>query len=154
VILFVMGMNMIIKAAERESRGPKTNTGIRLPSNRGFMDDMTVTTETHIQARWVLAALNETATWARMRFKPGKSRSLVVRKGKVTSQFKLCIQGEEIPSLEDKPIKCLGKWFDSSLRDTHCQDMLKQQVAEGLQKIDKSELPGNHGSFNTVSCQE
>ncbi|XP_052237971.1 uncharacterized protein LOC127849292 [Dreissena polymorpha] len=136
VILFVMGMNMIIKAAERESRGPKTNTGIRLPSNRGFMDDMTVTTETHIQAIWILTALDETATWARMRFKPGKSRSLVVsRKGKVTSQFKLCIQGEEIPSLEDKPIKCLGKWFDSSLRDTHCQDMLKQQVAEGLQRL-------------------
>ncbi|XP_052224110.1 uncharacterized protein LOC127839765 [Dreissena polymorpha] len=142
VIPFVMDMNMIIKAAERESTGPKTNTEIRLPSSRGFMDDMTVTTETDIQARWVLAALDEMATWARMRFKPGKSRSLVVRKGKVTIKFKLCIQGEEIPSLEDKPIKCLGKWFDSSLKDTHYPNMLRQQVAEVLQRIEKSELPG------------
>ena len=142
VILFVMGMNMIIKTAERESRGPKTNTGIRLPSNRGFMDDMTVTTESHIQARWILKSLEETTTWARMRFKPTKSRSLVVKKGKVTSRFKLCIQNEEIPSLEDNPIKCLGKWFDSTLKDTGRQSMVRQQAEEGLRRIDKSELPG------------
>ena len=92
VILFIMGMNLIIKAAERETRGPKTSTGIRLPSNRGFMDDMTITTETHIQARWMLKALEETVTWARMKFKAAKSRCLVVRQGKAISKFKLCIQ--------------------------------------------------------------
>ena len=125
VILFVMGMNMILKAAERETRGPKTNAGIRLPANRGFMNDLTITTETHIQARWILKALDETVTWARMVFKPRKSRCLVLRKGKVTSQFKLLIQGEEIPTLVDNPIKCLGKWFDSSLSDKSSQGRLR-----------------------------
>ena len=43
VILFIMGMNLIIKAAERETRGPETNTGIRLPPNRGYILCATVT---------------------------------------------------------------------------------------------------------------
>ncbi|XP_060603812.1 uncharacterized protein LOC132756698 [Ruditapes philippinarum] len=147
VILFVMGMNMIIRAAERESRGPQTNAGIRLPSNRGFMDDMTITTETHIHARWILHALDETVSWARMLFKPRKSRCLVVRKGKVTDRFKLTIQKEEIPSLVNNPVKCLGKWFDSTLKDTKSQGRLKQQVEEGLKRIDKSELPGKYKAW-------
>ena len=46
VILFVMGMNMIIKAGERETRGPKTSSNIRQPPNRGFMDDLIITTDT------------------------------------------------------------------------------------------------------------
>jgi len=142
VILFVMGMNLIIKAASRESRGPKTNTGIRLPSNRGFMDDMTVTTETHIQARWILQALGETVRWARMAFKPRKSRYLIVKKGKVTEKFKMTIQDEDIPSVISNPIKCLGKWFDSTLTDKNSQARLKQQVEEGLRRIDKAGLPG------------
>ena len=81
------------------------------------MDDMTVTTETHIQARWILRALEETATWARMTFKPRNSRCLIVKNGKVVDKFKLEIQGEEIPSVVNNPIKCLGKWFDSTLSD-------------------------------------
>ncbi|XP_060589724.1 uncharacterized protein LOC132744948 [Ruditapes philippinarum] len=147
VILFVMGMNMIIRAAERESRGPQTNAGIRLPPNRGFMDDMTITTETHIQTRWILHALDETVSWAWMLFKPRKSRCLVVRKGKVTDRFKLTIQKEEIPSLVNNPVKCLGKWFDSTLKDTKSQGRLKQHVEEGLKRIDKSELPGKYKAW-------
>jgi len=142
VILFIMGMNMIIKTAERESRGPKTNSGIHLPSNRGFMDDMTITTETHIQTRWILKALDETVTWARMRFKPAKSRCLVVRNGKVTNKYRLYIQNEEIPALTNNPVKCLGKWFDTSLSDKNSQAMLTQQADEGLRRIDKSGLTG------------
>ncbi|XP_053395805.1 uncharacterized protein LOC123525604 [Mercenaria mercenaria] len=141
VVLFVMGMNMIIKAAERESRGPKTSSGIRLPSNRGFIVDMTVTTETHMQAMWILRALDETATWAQMTFKPKKSRCLAIKKGKVTDRFKLEIQGEEIPFLVNNPIKCLVKWFDSTLAKMGNQERLRKQVQDGLQKISKTELP-------------
>ncbi|XP_045174487.2 uncharacterized protein LOC123535800 [Mercenaria mercenaria] len=142
VILFVMGMNMILKAAERETRGPKTSSGIRLPSNRGFMDDMTVTTESHIQTRWILKVLDKTITWARIQFKPAKSRCLIVKKGKVMNKFKLFIQDEEIPALANNPIKCLGKWFDSSMTDKDSKNRLHQQVHDGLRRIDKCELQG------------
>ena len=81
VVLFVMGMHLIINAAKRETRGPKTASGIHLPSNRGFMDDLTISTTTHVQAGWVLTTLDDTVNWARMKFKPNKSRSLVIKKG-------------------------------------------------------------------------
>jgi hypothetical protein len=33
------------------------------------MDDLTLTTTTHAQARWMLTALSDVASWARMKFK-------------------------------------------------------------------------------------
>ena len=123
-----MGMNLIINAAKRETRGPKTASGIHLPSSRGFMDDLTITTTTHVQARWILTALEDTVTWARMKFKPKKSRSLIIKKGKVTKRFTLQVQGEDIPSIIDSPVKCLGKWYDASLKDTNNISRVKNQL--------------------------
>jgi len=50
------GLNMLIKAAKR---GTQANTEICLPSNRRFIDDITVTTETNIQVRWIIMASNK-----------------------------------------------------------------------------------------------
>ena len=58
-ILFIVSMNIIMEASEREPRGPKTDSGIYLPSTRGFMDYLTVTTSSHIQAKWIQLALEE-----------------------------------------------------------------------------------------------
>ena len=52
-----------------------------------------------------------------MRFKPGKSRSLVLQKGKIKSTARFTIAGEFIPTVTEKPVKSLGKWFDSSTKD-------------------------------------
>ena len=43
VIGFVLGMNLVLMAAEEETRGTKTESRIRMPSSRDFMDDITVT---------------------------------------------------------------------------------------------------------------
>ena len=137
-----MGMNQIINAAKRETRGPKTASGIRLPSNRGFMDDLTISTTTHVQARWVLTALDDTVNWTRMKFKPNKSRSLVTKKVKVTKKFNLQVQREDIPCIMDRPIKFLGKWYDVSLKDTNNIIRTKNQLQDGLKLIDQTELPG------------
>ena len=137
-----MGMNLLINAASRETRGPKTESGIYLPSSRGFMDDLTLTSVTHVQARWMLTALTDVATWARMKFKATKSRSLIIKNGKPTDRFILRVQNEEIPSITTSPIKCLGKWFDASLQDGDNVKKLETQVKDGLLKIDRSNLPG------------
>ncbi|XP_068595260.1 retrovirus-related Pol polyprotein from type-1 retrotransposable element R2 [Brachionichthys hirsutus] len=142
-ILFVMGMNLLITAAGKESRGPTMMSGIRQPSMRGFMDDLTITTAaTHVEARWILNALDDVATWARMKFKPKKSRSMVIRNGKVAIKYRLEVQGEVIPSIKDNPIKCLGKWYDSSLNDRSSVSMSEKQAADWLERIDRSGLPG------------
>ncbi|KAI8501656.1 hypothetical protein Bbelb_209270 [Branchiostoma belcheri] len=141
-ILFIMGMNLLIDAAATKAKGPRMNSGSRQPPIRGFMDDITLTTVTHVEARWMLAELDYMATWARMRFKPKKSRCMIIKKGKVTSRFKLEVQGEPIPSIVGNPIKCLGRWFDDSLTDRHNVDSTVQQTEEWLRRIEKSGLPG------------
>ena len=70
------------------------------------MDDLTISTTTHVQARWVITALDDPFNWARLKFKPNKSRSLVNKKGKVSKRFNLQVQEEDIPSIMDRPIKC------------------------------------------------
>lgn len=130
-ILFTMGMNLIITAASTKSRGPRTAAGSQQPAIRAFMDDLTVITPTHVQARWVLAELDRMATWAKMIFKPKKSRCLVIQKGKTTERFKLFVQGEVIPNIQGNPIKCLGKWYDDSLTGKTASPPPKNKLENG-----------------------
>ena len=72
-----------------------------------------------------------------MKFKPAKSRCLVIKKGKVTQRFNLKIQGEQIPSIVNNPIKCLGKWYDDTLKDVNNSRRLERDTTQKLVNIDK-----------------
>lgn len=111
VIIFAAAMNLVVKSAERLSRGPVMMSGTQQPPTGAFMDDMTVTAKTPVEGRWMLEDLERLVAWARMRFKPQKSRSLVLKKGKVQSSFKFRVAGQVIPTVSEQPIKSLGKWF-------------------------------------------
>ena len=47
------------------TRDERTKDGIRdlSPSSREFINNLTLTTATHVQARWMLAALTDVASW-------------------------------------------------------------------------------------------
>lgn len=77
-----------------------------------------------------------------MTFKPRKSRSMIIRKRKITDKYDLLIQGEIIPSIKDNPIKCLGKWYNESLKDKNNVHSTEKQVEGWLKNIEKSGLPG------------
>ncbi|XP_060584572.1 uncharacterized protein LOC132740645 [Ruditapes philippinarum] len=77
-----------------------------------------------------------------MKFKPRKSRYLVLRKGKILPHVDLKIQGEDIPRIIDNPIKCLGKWFDATLKDKEAINQLQVSLSQNLKTIDKTGLPG------------
>lgn len=81
VILFTLAMNMVVKAAEVECRGPLSKSGVRQPPIRAYMDDLTITTTSVPGSRWILQGLEKLITWARMNFKPSKSRSMVLKEG-------------------------------------------------------------------------
>ncbi|KAJ3592260.1 hypothetical protein NHX12_007388 [Muraenolepis orangiensis] len=136
VTLFSLAMNMLTKSAEPECRGPRTNSGQRQPP-RAFMDDLTVMTES-VPGCWsILKGLEELVEWARMRFKPAKSRSMVLRKGKVVDKFRFYIADTAIPSISEKPVKSLGKVFDTTSIQSTCSEL------DGwLKSVDKSGLPG------------
>ena len=142
VLLFSLAMNMIVKSAEVECRGPMSRSGTRQPPIRAFMDDLTVTATSVPGCRWLLQGLERLISWARMSFKPAKSRSLVLKKGRVADQFCFAIGGTPIPMVIEKPTKSLGKIFNSSLRDTDALQQTKSNLTSWLTAIDKSGLPG------------
>jgi hypothetical protein len=101
------------------------------------------TTEKHIQARWILQALEHAAKWAKMSFEPRKSRYLIVDNGGTTKHFRLRIHGKEIPSVTGCPFKCLGKRFDVTLYERKKVARFVQQLNERTRNIDRTNLPGN-----------
>ena len=70
VSLFTLAMNLLVKSAETECRGPVTNSGTRQPPIRAFIDDLTVTANSVHGCRWLLRGIDRLISWARMSFKP------------------------------------------------------------------------------------
>ena len=81
-------------------------------------------------------------TWAWMCFKPAKSRSLVLKRGKVTDKFRFSLDGTQIPSVTEKPIKKLGKTFDCPLKDAASIKATNRELEAWLTAVGKSGLPG------------
>ena len=75
-----------------------------------------------------------------MRFKPIKSRILVIKKGKL----KKVVYKTFKPTIQEKPIKCLGKWFNENMCDTESIPEMRQQTKEWFDSVDKSGLPGSY----------
>ena len=77
-----------------------------------------------------------------MKFKPSKSRSLVLFEGKVCNEYRFKINNEWIPTLSEKPIKGLGKWFRDTLNDRISNADTLNQLQQWLQDTEKCGLPG------------
>ncbi len=51
--------------------------------------------------------------------------------------------GEEpIPTVAEKPVKSLGRWYHATLKDSEQVDQLRQDTMCGLESINKTMLPG------------
>ena len=137
----LLAMNILMKATEVECRGPTTRSGLRHPPICSDMDDMTIMTTSVIRARWLLKGIEKIITWARMSFNATKSKSLVLKRGKLSNdRFKL--SGEHIPTIKDKPAKSLGKHFDHTLKDAVAIQETRNRLERWLNKIDRSGLSG------------
>jgi len=111
------------------------------------MDDMTVTTMSVIEGRWMLEDLEGLFMWAHMTFKPAKCRSLVLKRGKVQDGVRFKIGGKVIPTVAEQPVKSLGKWFDSTLGDRASVKETVKQAEVWMKGIDKSGLPGKYKAW-------
>lgn len=67
-----------------------------------------------------------------MSFKPAKSRSLVLRRGKVAYKFRFTMGGTMIPTVTERPVKSLGKIFDNSLKDAAALQQTKSHLSSWL----------------------
>ncbi|KAK7886737.1 hypothetical protein WMY93_026358 [Mugilogobius chulae] len=140
-LAFTMAMEIIIRASRWVVGGVRTSEGLRLPPIRAYMDDLTTLTSTKACTRRLLAKLQENIKWAQMEIKPSKSRSVSIVKGKL-DQCRFYIGEDPIPTVTERPVKSLGRWYDASLKDSVQIDQIKEDTNNGLKTIDKTLLPG------------
>ena len=79
-----------------------------------------------------------------MEFKAGKSRSLIILKGYLQKKQTLTLGSQRIPTITEKPIKCLGKYYDYSLRDCNQIKDVSVKLKDWLRLIEDSNLPGRY----------
>ena len=97
--------------------------------------------------------LEELMVWGRMKFQTNKSRSLVLKSGKlIFFYYMLC--GEEIPTIQEQPVKSLCHWYTEELRDTTKVQETSRQVNEGLESIKKMWLAWEAEACSMVLCHE
>ena len=106
------------------------------------MDDLTVTTTSVMGSRWILRSLEKLIVWARTKFKPAKSRSFVMKKGRTVDKLRFSIAGTMIPTLSECPVKSQGKIFHTTLRDNNAVRTAVGDLELCLIRVDKSSQPG------------
>ena len=117
-ILFAMAMEVIVRSARAQGRGVELAPNQVLPPICAFMDDLTLLNPSTNEADKVLVKLEELMQWARMKFKPRKSRSLVLKRGKLDSSYHFYLSEEPIPTVSEQPVKSLGRWYTEDMKDT------------------------------------
>ena len=140
-LAFTMAMELIIRASRWVVGGERLKSGLRLPPIRAYMDDMTTITTTKSCTKRLLDKLQENIKWARMAIKPSKSRSISIVKGQLVNE-RFHISNEPIPTVLEKPIKSLGRWYSAELKDSEQVEQIRQETIGGLKQINSTALPG------------
>lgn len=143
-ILFVAAFEIILIGARQMAGGIKLPSGQRLPPLRSYMDDVTTLLQTAPCTSRLLKRIDELMSWARMKVKPSKSRSLSLRRGVRNDSTTFVIGGEKIPLLAEQPIKSLGRQYTVELSDKQMGKAVMKQLSDGLARIDQSQLPGKY----------
>ncbi|KAI2667638.1 Retrovirus-related Pol polyprotein from type-2 retrotransposable element R2DM [Labeo rohita] len=131
----------IIRASKWVVGGERLQSGQCLSPIRAYMDDMTTLTSTIACTKRLLEKLHANITWAHMKLKPSKSRSISIVRGKLIDQ-KFHIDETPIPMVLEMPVKSLGRWYNASLNDSDQTDQLREETIKGLESINNTLLPG------------
>ena len=141
LLLFLLALELILRGAANTSKGVMKNEHLTLPPSRAFMDDIAILVPSQITADGLLQRYYELFTWARMKAKPKKSRSLSLVWGSVREiHFK--IGDDKIPRVREKPLRSLGRLYSIPLTDRHRGREVQKVALKGLKLIDKTCLPG------------
>ena len=108
-ILFVLAMQLLLKATENNVDIVKIGGGFRMPPVKAFMDDTTILPSKESITRKILSLMDKQIIWCRMKFKPQKSRSPSPWKGKVNQNINFKAGDQRIPIVSEEPVKSLGR---------------------------------------------
>ena len=145
IILFLAAINVIIEFICADLEKPVKTSSKPV---KAFMDDLFLKGNTLEETQNLLDRANVSLSWARMKLKPSKSKSLIITDGKVNQHQFLSINVDNknvlIPSIVNNPVKFLGRMIDFSLKDTTQVQTFCLAVSRGLSLIDKSSHRGVH----------
>ncbi|GFO16342.1 reverse transcriptase [Plakobranchus ocellatus] len=113
-----------------------------MPLLKAFMDDTTIICSKEDETRRMLTRLDDLMSWCRMEFKPKKSRSLSIRRGKVDEATTFTVAEQQISTVSQEPVNSLGRWYDSSMKDTRRGAETLELASESLLAINKCGLQG------------
>ena len=136
-ILFVMAMEVILKAAEGSAGPANLGGGCFIPPLKAFIDDTAVICSNEAETRWMLERLDGLVSWCRMNFKPKKSCNLSVRKGKIVAATTFTVANKQIPTVSEEPVKSLGRWYDSSMKETKRGQETAEFASDGLLAVNR-----------------
>ena len=143
IILFLAAINVII-----EFTCHNFVVNPLRPPLKAFMDDLLIMTPDQVSTQHLLNRCTQALTWAGMTFKPTKSRSIVVVKGRIINSSQLIIVSDNkivaIPSILTCPVRFLGRTINHTLSDKDAIDQFISDLYEALQRIDKSNHKGIH----------
>ncbi|GFO03430.1 reverse transcriptase [Plakobranchus ocellatus] len=135
-----MAMEIILKAPEGSAGPASLGGGCSMPPLKAFMDDTTIICSKEDETRRILTRLDVLMSWCRVEFKPKKSRSLSIRKGKLDEATSFTIEEQQIPTVSQEPVMSLGRWYDSSMKDTRRGAETLELASESLLAIYKCGL--------------
>ena len=138
-LLFVLAMELILRGESNTSKGAMENEHLTLPPSRAFMKDITILIPSQIAADGLLQRYYDLFTWARMKAKPKKSRSLSLAGGSAR-EFHFKIGGDMIPTIWEKLVKSLGRLYSITLIVIGVQRSRKQPW-RGLNQLIKLVYP-------------
>ena len=117
-ILFVMAMEVILKAAG-DCAGPVNLVGgCYMPPLEAFVDETNIICSKEDETCRKLERLDVLMAWGRMKFKPKKFCSLSFRKSKIDAMTIFTVASQQIVTVSQEPVKSLGRWYDSPMKDT------------------------------------
>ena len=146
VILFALAMTMIVMSVKDETKGPKSASGQQQVNSRLFMDDIATTTGNLVQTKHLLDRMDEKLSGAGLEVKTEKCRSLVIIKGEVSKKTP-SIGGKPITSITEKPVKYLGKQYNSTLTEKEQIEETMKELKRSLRKIEKCKVPGRYKAW-------
>ena len=142
--LFVLAIQVILNAVEPCIPEAHVGGGLHMPPIKAFMDDTTLITNRKQVMQRAINKANDLLGWCRMEFKPAKSRSLALTRGKLRENVFFFVADQRIPTVSEEHVKSLGRIFDTDLSDKKQEEAIKRQCKEGMDAIDRAPLPGKY----------
>ena len=140
--LFVLAMQVLLNASGSHNDRVHIGRKFHTSSIKAFMDDTTLVMNRKQAVQRSLDKMNDLLEWCRMSFKPAKSRSLALTRGKIRSDVFFLVAGQRIPTVQEEPVKSLGRVFDESIKDRNQETAKWKMMKESLDAIGGVFLPG------------